>query len=266
MTNQQITRRNFDDRSEQLPSSKKVYAFADVPKSVQENLLRLQNTDDDFLRTSSGETERRAGLLMLVAMAAIGLAAIVADASTEGSLDLKRIIVFSADALILVLWFVYFVWGIFKAVRAPLKNRIYITRTQLIETMDGLIRYRELKDAAEISVNKYWTDIGARHTLDIKFPDGDSYQYRVYERSTSGQLSVMQEWQEKAMEWKNEASNAWQRGDKTYLESQSVFSKLSASNTPVLRRKSYTHAENVLLIITIALISLNGAFVYFLRD
>ncbi|MET0752962.1 MAG: hypothetical protein ABWZ66_06295 [Pyrinomonadaceae bacterium] len=261
MTNQQIKQENLSDNSAaEISPAQKVYSFADLLKETQEKLLQMQNTDGDFLKISSGETERRIALLILVIIASIGLAAIVADSS----LDLKRIVVFSVDALLLLIWFVYLVRGIFKTLGTPLKNRIYITPTQVIETLDGTVRYRELKDSSEITVNKFSTDIGRRNKLDIKFGDGDAYQFYITGMSNSEQISLMQKWQEKAANWKHEAVSAFQRGDTNYLELQDVFSTLAETNTPVLQRQFRKGKKNLLLIITIAIITLNGAFIFFL--
>ena len=261
------TLKEFKDHlAAEIPPTQIVYAFNDLPPETQENLLRLQNTDGDFLKISSGETERRVALLILAVMASVGLWAVAADASADASLDLKRIVVFSVDAFVLLLWFVYLVWGIGKAVASPIKNRIYLTPTKLIETIDGLVRYRELKDADEIIANKYWTNSGRRHTLDVKFADGDFYQYRIFGLSTSAQFSVIEEWREKALGWKNEAVSATQRSDADYLVSHDIFSKLSETKTPVLQRQYRTRKENLLLLMTIALIALNGAFVFFLTQ
>ncbi len=238
MTNQPIEQPNFDNRSMKIPLAQRVYLFRDLPTNVQENLLRLQNTDGDFLKMSSGETGRRIGLLILVAMASIGLWAVVAD----GLLDLKRILVFSADVLILLLWFVYFVWRISKIFGSPLKNLIYLTPTQAIETLDGFVRYRELKDA-EIASKQYLSDSGRTFTLKLEFDDGDFYNY--WFGSYKKDLQKRKNWYEKALTWKKEAVSAFERGDTAYLESRSVFPKLSETNTPVLQRKSYTRAENV---------------------
>ncbi len=111
MINQQIEQSDFDNRpTTEIPPSQRVYAFKDLPPQTKESLLRLQNTDGDFLKSSSGETGRRIVLLILTALAAVGLSAIVADSLP----DTKRIVVFSADALILSVWFIYFVWEFFK--------------------------------------------------------------------------------------------------------------------------------------------------------
>ena len=265
--NQQINRQSFDNRlAAEIPLAQRIYAFKNLPIETQENLLRLQNTNGDFLRTTSGETERRVGLLVLVIMVSVGLWAVAADASADGSLDLKRIIIFSVDAFVLLLWLVYLVWGIGKVVASPVKNRIYLTSTELIETIDGLVRRRELMDSGDIVAHQYWTDSGRRYTLDVRFADGDFYQYRIFGRSTSAQLSVIEEWRKKALGWKSEAVSASKRGDTNYLESQNVFSKFAETKTPVSQRQYRTRKENLLLLMTIALIALNGSFVFFLTQ
>ncbi len=250
----------------EIPPAQRVYAFNDLPPETEENLLRLQNTDGDFLRTTSGETERLVGLLVLVIMVSVGLWAIAADAAADNSLDLKRIIVFSVDAFVLLLWLARLVWGICKAVASPIKNRIYLTPNELIETIDGFVRRRELKDAGEIIASKYWTDSGRRHILEVKFADGDFYQYRIFGRSTSAQFSVIEKWREKVLNWKSEAVSASKRGDTNRLESQNVFSKFAETKMPVSLRQYRTRKENLLLLMTIALIALNGAFVFFLTQ
>ena len=164
------------------------------------------------------------------------------------------------------MWLARLVWGIGKAVASPIKNRVYLTPTELIETIDGFVRRRELKDAGEIIASKYSTDSGRRHILEVKFADGDFYQYRIFGRSTSAQLSVIEEWRKKALGWKSEAVSASKRGDTNYLESQNVFSKFAETKTPVSQRQYRTQKENLLLLMTIALIALNGAFVFFLTQ
>lgn len=261
MTNQQIEKRiSVNNLPAEISPAQKAYSFADLPKDTQENLLRLQNSDGDFLKISSGVTERRVALFVLVIIVSIGLAAIVADSS----LDLKRIIVYSADALVLLIWIAYLIWGIFKTLKTPLKNRIYLTPTQIIETLDGTVHYRELKDSSEINVNKFSTDVGRRYKLDITFDDGDAYQFYIPGMANSKQISLMQNWQEKAANWKREAISASERGDTNYLQSHDIFPKLSESNTPILQRQFRTRKENVLLIMTILLLALNGAFVFFI--
>ena len=120
-------------------------------------------------------------------------------------------------------WFFYLIWGIFKSTAAPIKNRIYLTPTQVIETTDGAVRYRELKDAAEISVNRYWNDGGRRNSLDIKFDDGDIYQYRLDAMRNSVQFAEAKKWQEKAARWREAGVSASKRGDAAYFNSRKII-------------------------------------------
>ncbi|MGI8788303.1 MAG: hypothetical protein ACR2HG_11140 [Pyrinomonadaceae bacterium] len=257
----QFAQENLDNKSAQIPPAQRVYAFADLPKETQEKLLQLQNTDGDFLKLSNGETARRVILLILLTSTIIGLAAIVADSSNDNSLDLKRIIVFSADALLLLLWLIYFVWQLFKTVGSPLKNLVYLTPTQVIETLDGFFRCRELKDARIVSQQNL-SDAGRTYTLNIEFDDGDFYNYWFGNYKKNFQRR--NNWEAKARIWQSEAVSAFQRGDNNFFESHDVFSKLSESNTPVLQRKFTNQKENHLLIMTIALIVLNGSFIFYL--
>ena len=260
MINQQRIENNL---LPEIPPLKRVFAFKDLPKNIRKNLLRMQNSDGDFLKLSSGETARLVIFMILWILFFIGLAAIIADDVNEEIMDAKRIIVFSIDVVLLFLWFVYFAAKLLEAFGARLKNRMYITPTEVIETFDEKIRFRELKDASEISVNKFSSDVGRRSKLEIKFDDGDAYSFYIGETSKSKQLSKMQNWQEKASNWKNEAVSAFQRGDTDYFKSHDIFTNLFESNVPILLRQSRTRRENLLLFATIILFTLTGAFIFF---
>lgn len=231
MTDKQFIQPNVDNQSaaEILPAQR-VYLFRDLPPDVQAKLLQVQNTDGDFLRLSNGVTGAKVILLILLSF---GFAFFLA--AFEFSLfDLRIILAISGGAFVFLLWFFYLVWGIFKSITSPIKNRIYLIPTQVIETTDGKIRYRELKDAAEISVNRYWNDNGRRSSLDIKFDDGDIYQYRLDAIRNSVQFSETKTWQEKAVSWRNEAISAAQRGDTAYFDSLDVIQKSATANLPAL--------------------------------
>jgi hypothetical protein len=256
MTNKQFIQSNIDDQSatEILPA-RRVYLFRDLPPDVQAKLLRMQNTDGDFLRLSNGVTGAKVILLILLSL---GFAFFLA--AFEFSLfDLRIILIISGGAFVFTLWFFYLVWGIFKTIASPIKNRIYLTPTEVIETADGTIRYRELKDAAEISVNRYWNDNGRRSSLDIKFDDGDIYQYRLDAIRNSVQFSETKKWQEQAAIWRDAAISASKRGDTAYFNSRDVFRKSLIANKPVLKRES----RGILLKITLALF-VASVLVYFL--
>ena len=262
MSNGQIEEQIPDVNSAAVKISpvQRAYAFGDLPEDVRQKLLRLQNSDGDFLKLSSGETERRIVLLVLVMIAAICLAAVVADSAP----DWKKIVVFCAVALLLSIWFGYLIRGIYNAFKTPLKNRIYLTPAQVIETLDGTVRYRELKDANEISVNKFSTDIGRRNKLNITFDDGDAYRFYIPGMANSKQIALTQKWRETAANWKREAVGASGRGATNYLKPRDIFSTVAGANTPVLPKKTDRRTENILLIATIALLAVSGGFIYFL--
>lgn len=260
MTNQQINRQSFANQSSAaIPESQRVYSFDDLPNVVRDNLFRLQNTDGDFLSLSNSVT---AGRVVWLCLLSFGLLFFLASFEFV-SFDLKWILVFSSGASIFLLWFVYLFWKIYKAIRSPLKNRIYLTPTQVIETMDGFVRFRELKDAAGISVNKYWNDAGRRHTLDIAFDDGDVYQYKLEVVGNSAQLSETKRWQETAAVWAAQASTAFQGGDAEYLSARDVFPKSAMTTVPVMKKNSLNPSRRVLLKITFALF-VAGILAYFL--
>ena len=265
MMNQQIKRESFDNYlSAQIPPSRRVYAFKDLPPEVQQTLLRLQNSDGDFLRVRGVATDTSGGLLFLLS---IGFILFFADflSFTDDfeyfGFDLKWTIVFSGGALTFALCYLYAFWGLFRGRRSPIKTGIYLTPTQVIETFDGLVRYRELKDTSEISVDKFQG--GWRTSLDVKFPDGDLYKYMLYmnkydvpfSKQISEQLAYAKEWQEKVGLWRDEASGAAQRGDTAYFDSLDVIQKSAAANSPVLGKYfSPRLLMRLMSIITVAMI------------
>lgn len=242
MTNQQFYRQSFDNQSAvDIPLSQRVYAFKDLPTNVQQNLLRLQNTDGDFLRVRYVAAYTSGVLLIFLSIGFVlfltDFAMFLNDFENVG-FDLKWIIVFSGGALIFALCFLYLSWGFFRGRRSPIKNGIYLTPTQIIETADGLVRYRELKDTGEISVNKFQG--GWRTSLDVKFTDGDLYKYNLfmnnYSAPPSKHIAEAEKWREKAGLWRNEAINAAQRGDTAYFDSLDVIQKSATANLPVLNK------------------------------
>lgn len=235
--------------------SQRVYLFRDLPSDVQAKLLQLQNTDGDFLRLTNGVIVARVIYLILLSF---GFAFFLA--AFEFSLfDLRIILVISGGTLIFTLWFFYLVWGIFKSIVSPIKNRIYLTQTQVIATTDGTVCYRELKDAVEIGANRYWNEDGRRSSLDIKFDDGDIYQYRLNVIRNSVQFSETKKWQEQAAMWRDAAISASKRGDAGYFDSRDVFQKSLTANPLVLKKDP----RKLLLKITLALF-VADVLVYFL--
>lgn len=260
MTNQQFYRQSFGSESAaEITPAQRVYLFRDLPKETQENLLRLQNTDGDFLRVRYVSTYTRGVLLIYLSIGFIlFLADIIEFFDDFGFVfDLKWIIVFAGSALIFALCFLYLSWGFFRGRRSPIKKGIYLTPTQLIETADGLVRYRELKDTGEISVNEFQG--GWRTSLDVKFADGDLYKYNLfmnnYSARPSKHIGEAVTWKEKAGLWRDEAISAAQRGDTAYFDSLDVIQKSAAANLSVPGKYfSPRVLMRLMFIITIAMI------------
>ncbi len=246
MMNQPIEQLNFDNRATtEIPPSQRVYAFKDLPPEVQQSLLRLQNSDDDFLRVRYVAANTRGYLLIFLSFGFILFLADIIEFLHDFEnvvFDLKWIIVFAGGALIFALCFLYLSWGFFRGRRSPIKKGIYLMPTQVIETADGLVRYRELKDTSEISVDKFQG--GWRTSLDVKFADGDLYKYQLFmnlygvsfSKQIPEQTAEAKKWQEKAGLWKNEAISAAQRGDAAYFDSLDVIQKSAEANLPVLNK------------------------------
>ncbi len=234
MTNQLIEQPNFDNRvTTEIPPSQRVYAFKDLPPDVQAKLLQMQNTDGDFLRLNISDTPTR--VFYLIFFVSFPFACFLATFEFS-QFDLGIILFIAGGTLIFMLWYFYLIWGIFKTIVSPIKSREYVTPTQVIKTMDGTACYRELKDAAEISVNRYWDDTGRRSSLDIKFDDGDNYQYRLGGMRGSVQFSETKKWQEQAAAWRDAAIRASKRGDAEYFDSRDVFQKSLTTNPLVLKK------------------------------
>jgi hypothetical protein len=261
MTNQQIRQENPNNNlTTESPSSQRVFAFKDLPANVQENLLRLQNSDGDFLRVSYVSAYTSGGLLIFLSIGFIlFLAAIIEflDDFENVVFDLKWIIVLAGGALTFALCYSYLIWRFFRGRRSPFKNGIYLTPTQVIETADGLVRYRELKDTSEISINKFQG--GWRTALDIKFADGDFYKcnlyYNDYSAPPAKHIAEAEKWQEKICLWRDEAISAAQRGDTAYFDSLDVIQKSATANSPVLGKYFSPHwFMRLMFIITMAMI------------
>jgi hypothetical protein len=265
MTNQQINQQNFDNSATaEIPPSQRVYAFKDLPPEVQENLLRLQNSDGDFLRVRYVSTYTSGALLFFLS---IGFILFLADFAAFLDVEnvvfgLKWIIVFAGGALIFALCYLYLFWRFFSGRRAPIKKGIYLTPTQVIETFDGTVRFRELKDTSEISVDKYQG--GWRTSLDVKFADGDFYKYLLYMNrydepfalQIPRQLADAKKWQEKVGLWRDEAISAARRGDAAYFDSLDVIQKSATANSPVLGKYfSLRLLMRLMFIITMAMIA-----------
>ena len=137
MTNQPNEQPNFDNRpTTEIPSSQRVYAFKDLPPDIQAKILQMQSTDGDFLRLGNSDTPARVIYLILVSCAFASFPTVF----EFSQFDLRIILIISGGAFVFTLWFFYLVWKIFKSIASPIKSRMYLTPTQLIETTDGTIR------------------------------------------------------------------------------------------------------------------------------
>lgn len=148
---------------------------------------------------------------------------------------LKWIGVFTVGASMFALCYAFLIWRFFRGWRSVMKRGAYLTKTQVIEAVDGLIRYRNLKDASEISVNKFQG--GLQTSLDVKFPDGDFYKLKLfmnkYYDPIPKQIIYANEWQEKAVAWRNEAASAALRGDIAYFDSQDIIPRSAEAVLPI---------------------------------
>ncbi|MGI8788305.1 MAG: hypothetical protein ACR2HG_11150 [Pyrinomonadaceae bacterium] len=236
MTNQQNIGNNLPT---EITPSRRVFAFSDLPKDVQDKLLEMQNTDGDFLRVRYVYSYTSGALLYYLS---IGFGLFFADfvvfleSSENAAFDLKWIIVFVGGASVFALCYLYLFRKFFRGRRSPVKKGIYLTPTQVIETFDGTVRYRELKDVSKISVDKFQG--GWRTSLDVKFSDGDFYKYYLYMKNYNAPPATLlaegEQWREKAELWRSETIIAAQRGDSAYFDSLDVIPKSAMANTPVL--------------------------------
>jgi hypothetical protein len=272
MTNQQINQQNLDNNwTAEIPPPQRVYAFKDLPPEIQENLLRLQNSDGDFLRVRYVSTYTSGALLIFLSIGFVLFLAgflLFLDEFENVVFDLKWIIVFAGNALIFALCYSYLFWRFFRGRRSPIKKGIYLTPTQVIEAFDGTVRFRELKDTSEISVDKFQG--GWRTSLDVKFADGDLYKYYLFMNNyglpPAKLIAEAEKWQEKVGLWRNEAISAAQRGDAAYFDSLDVIQKSATANSPVPGKYfSPRLLMRLMFIITMAIIAFNVIIFYVIK-
>lgn len=235
MKNQPIEQPNFDNRATmQIPPSQRVYAFKDLPKEIREKLLQMQKTDGDFLRTG----EKRIvpgniiGLLFLLNVFGSFISAL--DFS---SLNLAKAIVFAVVSLPFIYWIAYFGRAVYQTFALPIKNHVYLTRKQIIETKDGAVRFLDLKDVVKITLEKYINKTmsgGWDYILIFEFADG--YQIGcAFPRWWKEHHAEAEQWLEKSNIWRDEAAEASKRGDAAFFTENDVISKPETENLPVLK-------------------------------
>lgn len=250
MESQQFIQARPDNRSsKEISPANRVYRFRDLPQEIQERLLNLQNTPGDFLKLG----DRR--LLLWTILLGFFLFAlfIFAVACVASGLNLETTFSMFFGSGIFLIWIFYFSWRIYKTVRSPLKNRVYLTPTQMIETNDGYVRYRELKDVSAVEFRTVRVRGGKNYILIFRLNDHDSFKYPFLIGAFSSKGHEAESWQEKAVMWRNYAVNAFQRGDAAYFNSWNIFQGLSESNTIARRKKTGVVPVIALLLITLML-------------
>ncbi len=133
----------------------------------------------------------------------------------------------------------------------------YLTRTQLIETKNGTIKYRDLRDVVEIVLDKTAnrsSSGGSDYTLKLKFADGDCYRY-LFERWWTEHLSEAEQWREKATVWRDEAVGTAKRDDAAYFDSRYVIQKSAMANIPIFKESLRFLSPRFLFKITLLLLA-----------
>ena len=255
MKNQQIRQENpGNNLTAEIPPSQKRYAFRDLPTEIQKKLLYLQNTDGDFLKTS----EKGVVLARIIALLLLlNIFGAFAASFNFSPFDAARAFGFAVGFVLFALWTVYFGRGVYLSIKSPIKNHAYLTRTQLIETQKGTVKYRELKDVVEIVLDKAAARTvsgGSDYILKLKFGDGDWCEY-PFERWWKERLAEAEQWRERAVLWRDEAVSAFERGDKAYFDSYDVFQKSPMANVPVLEDGFRFLSPRFLFKITLALLA-----------
>ena len=240
MTNQQFNQQSFGNQSSmQIVLAKRFYSIHTLPKEIQAKLLRLQNTTGDFLRLRGASTLWWLVLLLPLALFAFAFYILIVG------------LVFGSA--IFFIWIAYFVWKFYKTPRSPIRNHIYLTPTQLIETKGGYVRFRELKDVREIEFRTIRGKGGSTYFLICKFNDNDSFKYIFPIGMFSSKTAEANFWKDKAVMWRNYAINEFQNKDAAYFNSWNIFQGLSETNTPVVKKKSGILLFIMLLLITFSL-------------
>lgn len=250
MTNQQSNQQSSGSQSStEIALANRVYSFRTLPQEIQEKLLRLQNTEGNFLRLSDGGTVLWAVLLVL-ALPAFMFSAFMIVAS---GINAESAVVLAVGSAIFLIWIAYFGWRLFKPASSPVGNNIYLTPTQLIQTKDGYVRYRELKDVSEIEFRTIRGNGGNSHVLICKLHDNDSFKFIFSLGMFAARTAEANSWKDKAVMWRNSAINAFQNGDAAYFNLFNTFQGLSEANTPAVKRKSGCLPVMILLLITFSL-------------
>lgn len=263
MTNQQfiqnaVNQNAVNQNATNIHPANRFYDFNDLPGTVQEKLRRLQNTAGDYLKINKGGAVSRMVFLILLAFLFIIFIALVSSVG----ITMNSFLILSTGGLMFSMWTGYLAWRVVKTSRAPLTNSIYLTPTQLIEVIDGNVRYRELKDVVEFHHLKVNGKSGSNNYLKLRFSDNDCYEYPFLIGLFESHEAEAVMWQATAAMWRDYALNAFQREDAAFFNSWNIFQGMA--NVPVRKRKSHLMLVLGMLFATL-LLPVIGFFCIYLR-
>ena len=229
MTNQQ----NIENSS----PSERVYAFKDLPKDVRDKLLQMQKSDGDFLRTDD-KISILAKMIWLFSF--VSIFEVYLSSLNFSSLNLVKAIVFAIISLPFIYWIAYFGRAVYRMFALPIKDHVYLTRTQIVETKDGAVRFFDLKDVVKIELDKVPNKTmsgGWDYILNFGFADG-FYIGCSFPRWWKEHYAKAEQWREKSGVWRDAAVASFQRGDAAFFNANDIVSKSATANLPVLKKDS----------------------------
>ncbi|MGI8788304.1 MAG: hypothetical protein ACR2HG_11145 [Pyrinomonadaceae bacterium] len=238
MKNQQIRKEISDNNlPTEIPPAQRVYAFKDLPNDVREKLLQMQKTDGDFLRTDD-KTSILANMIWLFSFVFIFESYL--SSLDLSSLNLVKAIVFGVISVPFIYWIAYFGRAVYRTFTLPVKDHVYLTRTQIVETKDGAVRFFDLKDVVKIELDKVPNQAGSGgwdYILNFQFADG-FYIGCGFPRWWKEHYAEAEQWREKSGIWRDEAADAFRRGDTAFFSANNIISKSAMVNLPVLKQSS----------------------------
>ncbi len=238
MKNQQIKQENpNNNRTTEMPHAEKIYAFNDLPTDVRERLLQMQNTDGDFLRTG----EKRVALVNIIGLF---FALTFFDGFIKSIDSFKgnvvQLILFGFCSVVFIYWIAYFGRAVYRTFALPIKHYVYLTRTQIIETKDGAVRFLDLKDVVKITLEKFANKTmsgGWDYILIFEFADGFQIGC-AFPRWWKEHYAEAEEWLAKSNIWRDDAAEAFRRRNAAFFTAHDFISKAVTANLPVLKVNS----------------------------
>ena len=257
VTNQSVYPQTANQPATQIAPSQRLYSFQALPKPIQERLLRLQNTNGDFVRTSNTGTS----LWIVLECFLLGgflLYVLLVVSSGTGA---KMLVPLFAGSAIWLTWIIYIGWKLFKMSSSPIGEYLYLTQTQLIQTSGGYVRYRDLLEVRDFHFLTIRGRGGNRYVLTCRLFDNDVFKFVFTLGMFSSKTVEAKAAKDKAARWRAQAIDAFQRRDAAYFNSRNVFQGLAEANTPMSQRPSGIVPVIVLLVITSAVMGI-GLTVY----